>query len=500
MQDLRYWENKIQEKRKKTPWRKFVMELSSWYGMSLICRDTLISRYPETARSPIITSTKMYFSDIDTHDTYGQEYSSWEAFFQQFQDLFLRIPLQSVHDFRGDSENSDYADIISSSKNVYLSWNVTRGNENILYSLWIKENCKNVSNSVMVWDNSENVFTSIGIIKSYDIFYSKYIHDSHHIWFSTNLNACTECLFCDNLTNASYYIRNEQYSKEEYFLEKNKILHSPIEFERYFSELSNRGMNPGSRWKINGVFILNSENVENGLYVYNLKDARNIILSWYSYGIEKLYDAIFCGMKSGWYGVLCSGLQAENIYNSFWISGGMNNYYCYACEWGCSFCLGCVGLKNKSFCILNKQYTKEEWYELADKIFTSMEKDGTLWDFFPGNMNPFYFNDTMAYLIDDSFTKEEVEKEGYMWRDKAIKVGIPEGAEIVRSNELDTYQWYDRDGNWQINPDIMTKVIVDKKGNYYKIVPMEYEFLMKHILPLPEIHWLERIKTGFRFQ
>jgi hypothetical protein len=37
-----------------------------------------------------------------------------------------------------------------------------------------------------------------------------------------------------------------------------------------------------------------------------------------------------------------------------------------------------------------------------------MEKEGTLGDFFPGSMNPFYFNDTAAYLIDDSFTKEEV--------------------------------------------------------------------------------------------
>ena len=77
----------------------------------------------------------------------------------------------------------------------------------------------------------------------------------------------------------------------------------------------------------------------------------------------------------------------------------------------CSFCLGCIGLKNKSYCILNKQYTKEEWYSLADKIFAQMDKDGTLGDFFPGNLNPFYFNDTAAYLIDDTFTKEEVEKE-----------------------------------------------------------------------------------------
>jgi hypothetical protein len=41
----------------------------------------------------------------------------------------------------------------------------------------------------------------------------------------------------------------------------------------------------------------------------------------------------------------------------------------------------------------------------------------------------------MAYLIDDSFTKEEVEKDGFMWRDEKIKVDIPEGAEIVYASE-----------------------------------------------------------------
>ena len=66
---------------------------------------------------------------------------------------------------------------------------------------------------------------------------------------------------------------------------------------------------------------------------------------------------------------------------------------------------------NKSYCILNKQYTKEEWEILAEKIFASMEQDGTLGEFFPASMNPFYFNDTLAYLIDDSFTQEEIEAE-----------------------------------------------------------------------------------------
>ncbi len=41
-------------------------------------------------------------------------------------------------------------------------------------------------------------------------------------------------------------------------------------------------------------------------------------------------------------------------------------------------------------------------------------------------MNPFYFNDSAAYLFDPSFTKEEVEKEGFLWRDEPIRVDIPE--------------------------------------------------------------------------
>jgi hypothetical protein len=62
-------------------------------------------------------------------------------------------------------------------------------------------------------------------------------------------------------------------------------------------------------------------------------------------------------------------------------------------------------------------------------------------------MNPFYFNDTVAYLIDacpdgsgDSFTKEEIEAKGYLRRDEKIQVDIPEGLEVVKTSELDTYE------------------------------------------------------------
>jgi hypothetical protein len=65
-----------------------------------------------------------------------------------------------------------------------------------------------------------------------------------------------------------------------------------------------------------------------------------------------------------------------------------------------------------------------------------MDADGTLGNFFPATMNPFYFNDTAAYLIDPSFTKEEVTAAGYLRRDEPIKVDIPADAQIIQSKDL----------------------------------------------------------------
>ena len=113
-------------------------------------------------------------------------------------------------------------------------------------------------------------------------------------------------------------------------------------------------------------------------------------------------------------------------------------------------------------------------------------------------LTPFYTNDTAAYLIDDSFTKEEVTKLWYMRRDDKIAVDIPAWADVISIKDLDMYEWYNDNWERHISKDILKKVIQDEKGDVYKIVPLEYEFLMKHGLPLPRLHWLERMKMNFR--
>ena len=164
---------------------------------------------------------------------------------------------------------------------------------------------------------------------------------------------------------------------------------------------------------------------------------------------------------------------------------------------GSSYCLGCVWLRNKSYCIFNKQYEKEERYAQVDEIFSQMEHEWVLGQFFPWSICPFYFNDTMAYLLDSAFTKDEVAGLWYLWRDEPIKADIPDWMETVKATELNQYEWY-KDWVRTIDPAILKKVIVDEEGNSYRVVKLEYDFLVKHGLPLPRKHWLERMKDNFR--
>ena len=56
MSNLAHRQQKIQEKRKQTPWRAFVMEICSWFPVNFYKNSGYISRYPETNRSPMIIS------------------------------------------------------------------------------------------------------------------------------------------------------------------------------------------------------------------------------------------------------------------------------------------------------------------------------------------------------------------------------------------------------------------------------------------------------------
>lgn len=492
MPNLQKWENIIKEKRKKTDFRDYLKEIASWLPLVYYKNKWFVSRYLETSRTWNLVKFKDYWE-------YREIFIFWNNFLNDFGQLYLSSDFSSIFHYN-KNKNSDYSDIVYYSSDNYLSNTVIKDSSHTMYSFSVKENSHNVINSMLVWNNSENIYFGSCVISSYNIFSSRYVLNSSDIWFSTNLVWCKECLLCNDIENSSYMIKNVKYEKDEYYRQKKDILNQ----KKYFLEIYK---NLDEFWKnlweniLNSSFVYNWSNIENWYNSFWTNNARNVAFWWWALENKDIYDCMnwWSQWNADLYWVCNAWAWCSNIYLSNLIASSSNIYYSIDL-WDCSFCLGCIWLRNKSFCILNKQYTKEEWYEMADKIFAQMDKDWTLWEFFPWSLNPFYFNDTMAYLIDDSFTKQEVEKQGYMWRDEEIKVDIPENVEIIHELSLQDYQGFDENWTWQINSEIMKKVIKDKKGNYYRIVKMEYDFLLKHWLPLPEIHWLDRIKLGFRFR
>jgi len=64
-------------------------------------------------------------------------------------------------------------------------------------------------------------------------------------------------------------------------------------------------------------------------------------------------------------------------------------------------------LNTAKYCILNKQYTKEEYEKLMPKIIEYMEKTEEWGEFFPASLSPFGYNETIAMEY-FPLTREEV--------------------------------------------------------------------------------------------
>jgi hypothetical protein len=92
-----------------------------------------------------------------------------------------------------------------------------------------------------------------------------------------------------------------------------------------------------------------------------------------------------------------------------------NTYYCQYC-WSNSDIFGCFGLRRKKHCILNKQYTPEEYFNLIPKIIDHMRNTKEWSEFFPLSHSTYAYNETVAneYF---PLKKEEALQKGLKWHD-----------------------------------------------------------------------------------
>ena len=192
--------------------------------------------------------------------------------------------------------------------------------------------------------------------------------------------------------------------------------------------------------------------------------------------MKKCYDIMVFGSQKG----------AEFCYENHEIGDGVRNIFfcdqiwtgCYdifyskLCIQNCHNLFGCMGLKHQNYCILNKQYSREEYEELLPKIIEHMKHVGEFGEFFPASMSPFAYNEA---AVQDYFPlqKEDALKAGYKWKD-------PDPKEYLQ-------QKYSIPENISDVPDAIINEILacTSCGKNYKIIPEELKFYKRSALPVP---------------
>ncbi|MBI4653012.1 hypothetical protein HY750_02055, partial [Candidatus Kuenenbacteria bacterium] len=110
--------------------------------------------------------------------------------------------------------------------------------------------------------------------------------------------------------------------------------------------------------------VLNSygcRNVEKSKNIFGIIDAKDCMDYFYwGRSCELIYETSNCGYN-------CSKM----FFNNESFSSCTELQYCDNCI-SCQYLFGCIGLRHKQYCILNKQYTKEEYEKLVPKIIEHM--------------------------------------------------------------------------------------------------------------------------------
>jgi len=440
------------------------------------CGKEGVSMYSPNKPYPVWCYECWFADDWDATD-YGADYDSSRPFLEQLRELYERVPKVSLIYVR--SVNSEYVNISADNKNCYMLVE-SSNNENCLHSYWIQQ-CKD-SVDTSFSHQTELVYESDDCYNSYRLFYGKGCHDCRDSFFLFDCRGCSDCIGCVNLRNKQYHIFNKPVSKEEYesFLESAR-LHSwggVEEMRRRFSEFL-------KTQPVKFAEILNSPG-SSGNYI---KDAKNCRYCFHSYDAEdNAYGEHVWRNAKDCMDVSTAGRNANMIYNSINCGIDVANMVCVAQGWSSTFLeysfncfnsnhlLGCAGVRKKDYCILNKQYDKNSFEELKNRIIEDMKRTGDYGEFFPVSFSPFGYNESAAQ---EQFplTKDEALKQGFKWED------YPRGTYDKGTIQWDSVPDSINDiGDLDVTKEIF--ICLRCKKNY-KIITNEFAFYKNLEIPLP---------------
>ncbi len=401
---------------------------------------------------------------------FGREFDFTRPFFEQYGQLIKLVPRPALQTGFLFDENSEYTNYAGKNKNCYLIFDSDED--------WDCYYCYSTNKSKDSVDcyRVKQCELCYECIDSENCYHSYFLQDCENCMgsaFLKNCIGCKNCFMSSNLRNKQYYVGNKQVPKETYekcmsFLKSFKEVEKlKTDFEKYKLNFPQKYMHGVHNENVTGDYLVNSKNA---VYCFDSRDLWDCKYFDQSFMDAKdCMDIQECGDKAELLYETCfSGYSIYNLkFCLHCLSPNRNLQYCNYCT-SCEDLFGCIGLQRKKYCILNKQYSEEEYKKLLPKIIEHMKRTEEYGEFFPIMLSSFAYNESMAQNY-YPLTKEEALIKGYKWRDEDAKEFAP--SQIMLPDSID-----------EIDASICEKAFsCISCGRNYRIIPQEFK-LMKTML------------------
>jgi len=457
-----------------------------------LCKRRIISIYsPDNPQ--IIYCNKCWWSDQWDPKSYAMDFENFDfskSFFEQYSNFRKKIPAIALMNDNGiGSENCEYTQDFAYGKNCFMTmvaWKV----QDCMYLVYAAD-AKDCVDSMGILSPCEGL---------YEAMYSEKCFGSRNIYNSSALincaycydcNGCQECFHCIGLRNKKYCIKNIEYQKDEYKkIISSYLLHTysgnekaRLEFEKFILTKPRKYASLKNCVNCTGNNLTNSKNVRN---VFGVRRAENCRYLETGDTEKDSYDLSTGGELSECY----EGLTPDHSNRALF---AIYTWHCVDVLYS-EFCMsskncfGCVALKHGEYSIFNKQYLKEEYEKLKEKIIKHMKTTGEWGEFFPMKDSPFAYNESVAQ-IHFSLTKEQVLKLGLRWQDNIQETRGQTTLLEIPESIFDV-------------PDSITNEILEcvKCKRNYKIIPNELSFYRKWKIPIPRKCFFCRLAHRFELR
>jgi len=452
----------------------FRNEQNMYQGKSALSGTQLITLYdPETSwgKHYKIYSPEEWHSDKWDGMDYGRDFDFSRPFFEQFFEMNTQVPKVSL--VTVGNENSPFTTGTGYCKNCHLI-NSSEYCEDCYYGKLL-QNCKSSVDCSYLY-NSELCYECFSVYDSYNCAYLYYSQNCSDCWFSENLSGCRNCFLCTNLKNKEYYFMNEPLSKEEYKKRVEDFKGSHQNFQKAKEILEGLREKRAHKYanllgseNCTGDFLQNSQNCQDCYDVNDSQDCRYVRV-----GVEMkdVYDSSNMYIKPELNYQMMGTIETYHVAFSLYLFHSQNVLYSDQIYHSKNI-FGCTGLKRREYCILNKQYSKEEYEQIVPKIIEHMKKTDEWGQFFPVKYSPFGYNESLSseYF---PLSEQEVKERGWNWH-KDDASAVYQGVAPQIPDHI------------QEVPENITEAILkcEASDKLYKIMPQELKFYRQMGLPIP---------------